>query len=297
MPVKPRFVGKFLRALAANRGVLDRTTLSVQVFNGDYTKQQLSEMCDVAQGLGYIKISKRKTHKKGRPKTRYHLTAAGRELAAIWHLPVKPGRPPQEEVQRLFEEMVSDGDEWAATLDRDAKAWRADQERKKQERAAKAEKEAQKKKEYDERHPQVKNPSAGRHRSEKDLADRALYFGKKMAEQGYEGGADGKYRKIVSSTPVARPVVSRPTYPSQEHGGVMTPARMGPAVPPAVSTQRPLQADDDGGYIFGEKAKLLQKISAAGYQHCIRPNGKVLFNNTELLEPSEWIRRSPGILE
>jgi hypothetical protein len=54
---------------------------------------------------------------------------------------------------------------------------------------------------------------------------------------------------------------------------------------------------DDSPYIDGKKLALLRKISAAGYQHCVKPNGKVLFNNTELLEPEEWVRRNPGALD
>lgn len=308
MSVKAKHVARFLKHLVAAGGHLNRTQLSIKTLGGNYKKADIDEICNQAVLLGFVRVVKGRTCKKGRASlTRYILTEAGWNLSRNWQIAVEAEHLAPERIQSEFQYLLSEAHPWAASLAKDAKSWRDYQEQRRLEQEAKREKEEQRKKEYDERHPVVKRPSAGRNRSEQETADRKVWFAKMKAEQGYALGDDGKWYKIVPPTAAARPTVSaRPAFqPNIEHCGAMTPARMGPPAvrpvvsPLVVSTQRP-QSDEGRGSQFGaynpKDLADIRKLNdlRLGFK---TQNDCVWYNNSEWLQIRVWKIRNPGYID
>jgi len=282
-PTKPRHVGRFLKALAAAGGAMDRTELSRKTFGGNYTKTQLSEIADAGVLLGYVMVVTRRIRKNGRIVARYSLTPSGRTFAKLWSLPTTTDKLPYEEVQRQFELLAADSNLWAMNLAKDAQSWRNHVEEQKRLRKEKADREAAKKAEWERLHPQPKNPSAGRHRSPKEIADRKAWLASKIASQA----APPPRRPVL---PPARPIVEEFNGNASRYGGGFTPR---PTVP--VAPQRLQSNASDGVYHSGKTMALIRKISAAGYQHAIGEDGLIRHGN-ERLTPEEWMRRNPGVI-
>ena len=184
---------------------------------------------------------------------------------------------------RQFQRLILDGNPWAVATDRDARAWRAHQEQEKQKREEKAALALEKKRERELNNPERKQPSTGRHRSPEDLAQRARWFASTKTE-----------RTPTPTIAPARPSFRDTGAVSRHGGGGFTQT---PTIPPMIPPVIPPRLSDEQHYLDAVTSALIRKISAAGYQHCIGADGRVLFNNTERLTPQEWVKRNPGVID
>jgi len=283
-PTKPRHVGRFLKALAAAGGAMDRTELSRKTFGGNYTKTQLSEIADAGVLLGYVMVVTRRIRKNGRIVARYSLTPSGRTFAKLWSLPTTTDKLPYEEVQRQFELLAADSNLWAMNLAKDAQSWRNHVEEQKRLRKEKADREAAKKAEWERLHPQPKNPSAGRHRSPKEIADRKAWLASKIASQA----APPPRRPVL---PPARPIVEEFNGNASRYGGGFTPR---PTVP--VAPLRPLTQSNPAGYLDSEDLRIIRVATANGY-HPRPEDNKFLYGGNLWLTPKEWWAKMHTVFE
>ena len=284
--IKGKHIARFFQALVSAGGEMPRTTLSRKVLGGNWTAKQVDELLQVPLLAGLITESKERVRGNGRKALRYVLTPLGFTHAKVWQLPVKADRIAPEEVQRQFRMLVQDGNSWAVAIDKDARAWRAWQVEQRRIRAEKAEAEKEK-----EKQEAARQPKPPRHRSEKDLAARKRFIDGKRLE------------RMPVPIPPTRVITASPVAPVSEWNGVASPPSRGgfarPTSPP-VTPRSPQSSsyDDQPVYLDGATAALIRKISAAGYQHCLRADGKVRYKNSEWLTPQEWRKRmGPGIID
>jgi len=281
--VKDFQIAKFFRALVAAGGQLGRSDLSVRVLGRNWSAKQLDGLLAIPLLAGLVTTTKAKTKGSRRVPLRYVLTAAGWEIARTWQLPVSVDRIAPEETLRQFQILVVDGHPFASALSKDAAAWRTHQEAQRREREAKAAAAQEKKRERELTHPLVKHPSKDRTRSSRDLTQRANWFAAKKAERAP--------MPVISPTPLT----PRPSF--RDDSGVTRHGGGGFAKTPVTPLVMPQRFHDEEPHLDGATLALIRKISAAGYQHCIGADGRVLFNNTERLTPQEWIKRNPGVID
>jgi hypothetical protein len=277
---KQDYIARFFRALVAGGGTMTRAGLSVGIFSRNRNAARLDEFLRAPILLGLIKETTERCRMDTKQTRRYILTPEGWEKARAWSMPTGD-RLSLEEVQRQFGMLAQDGCPWAVGLEQEAKSWRAYSEEQKQIREEKrrklAEKAAAKKAKEDAE--LVKHPSAGRKRSQKDIDDRKAWLSAKLREWHAEP---------------ARPAEPAPVLPVRSIPAVQPQTYRPPAVQP--QTYRPPVVPDTPR-LDSQTLALIRKISAAGYQHCIGSDGRVLYNNTERLSPQEWVKRMPGIID
>ena len=274
---------RIFKSMVERGGQINRAELSTVVFARNKSAAELDALLKGPLLLGLLVESRVRIRKGGRVSIRYTLTATGWQIARTWQLPIDADRIAPEETLRQFQILVTDGHPFASALSKDAATWRAHKEQEKQKREEKAALALEKKRERELNNPEPKQPSAGRHRSQEDLTQRARWFASKKAE------------RVL--TPVIAPTPHAPRPSFRDDSGVTRHGGGGFAQTPVTPLVMPQRFHNEQPHLDGATLALIRKISAAGYQHCIGADGRVLFNNTERLTPQEWIKRNPGVID
>jgi len=295
--IEEKHISKFFLALVKEGGQLSRTDLSIRVFGGNRTASKLDELLKAPLLCGLVVMSKERIRTGGRVSVRYVLTPAGWEIARAWRLPMPANRIAPEEVRRQLDLLVADGTPWAVSLQRAAGAWRAHQEQEKRKREEKAAADREKKQERERTHPEVRHPSAKRHRTAKDLSERARFIQSKIQERQPLPHPPTPLSSSAAPSPPVVPRAMRDSGPMGT-GGFRTEST---ARLPAVSSvaQRPQSGPRikprqgyDGQNPDAEDCRIIRKATEHGFFPCKEeesPNyGKFLYNNSQWLAPKEW---------
>lgn len=285
---KLNYISRFWRHLLDSGGSMTRWDLGKKVFSGNWAKHEMDELLRYPLLSGLIELTRERTNdRRGPIPTRIVLTAAGFALAKMWQAKMPSTDLPLERIREQFNKLVAAGAPWAADLMKYAALGRSWEEQERQRKEARRLKDEERRKRQAEANPPVKNPSKGRHRSEKEEADRAAW-------------RDAHFRK--PAPPAASVAQSEPPWrPSQLEAPRVAPE-------PPLATPGPYRGAqswmNDIGFVSSpvprsapppdENPKLLEKIARAGYQ---TRNGRVLYGGDRWITPEEWVRLMPGIVD
>ncbi len=295
--VEQKRISRFFLALVSAGGEMTRKDLAVKVFSRNWNAKQLDELLAVPLLAGLIVESRERVRATGRHPRRYILTPSGFTLAHLWQLPIKSATIAPEEVQHQFSLLLQAGNPWAKGLERDANAWRAHEEKQRLLRLEKAE--ADKEKRKQEEANRVKYPSAGRNRSEKDLAARSRYVASKIEERTSPSVIAPTPVRVPTPSPAARPFVDLNENYVPPRGGFSQPSAR-PVSPPVAPTRIP-QSDlggDCGQYGQYDPKDLadIRKLNDLGRGFKTK-NDCVWYNNSQWLQIREWKKRMPGYID
>ena len=283
-------ISKFFKALVAAGGQMSRSDLAIKVLSRNWSAKALDELLTVPVLARLVTTSRERIRGTGRRALRYILTPEGWVLARAWLLLPPAADLPLEELRRQFDLLVAAGNPWAVALVKDAqerRAWRAEQERIREQKRIEAE-ERRKEREAD----RPKYPSAGRHRSERDLAERRRFVESKRLERA---AAPASIQR--AQPPQSRPMPSGPTQPSP--GSPASPVNdwEPPQLPDWYADlykPTPATAPSPAPMLDRKTADLIGRIKTAGYR--TNDCGEVLYDQ-RWIPVSEWLRRMPDALQ